>query len=55
MVDQRVEGGVAVKDVAPSSQLVEALTPRPCSPHTLQLAKLRLQNPLKQNPVTPDS
>ena len=30
--------GVAVKDVTPSSQLVEALTPRPCSPNTLQLS-----------------
>ena len=30
--------GIAVKDVTPSSQLVNALTPRPCSPNTLQLS-----------------
>ena len=30
--------GVDVKDVTPSSQLVEELTPRPCSPNTLQLS-----------------
>ena len=53
MVNQRVKGGVVVKDVTPLSHLVEAVTPRPCSSHTLQLAEMSLQKPLKQNPVKP--
>ena len=40
-------GGVDVKDVAPSSQLVEALTPRPCSSHTLPVSWNEATKPFK--------